>query len=69
MQYWSPSCYRSLSVWSLYVLSVLTLVSAGFSHKTYRTGELETVVSVKMNVCDGLAICPGCFLRMTHKRL
>ncbi len=45
------------------MFSLLMLVSSGFSHnsETYRTGELETVVRVNMNVCDGLAICPGGF--------
>ncbi len=40
-----------LSVLRLYVLSVLRLVSSEFlpHPKTYRTGELETVVSVNMN--------------------
>ncbi len=60
MQYMSPAaggflcgvCMFSLC-WCLFLLC--------FSHnpETYRTGELETVVSVNMNVCDGLAICPG----------
>ncbi len=34
-----------------------------------RTGELETVESVNMNVCDGLAIRLGVFLLMTQERL
>ncbi len=52
---------EELWVWSLYVLSVLMLFPQGLSHnpETYRTGEQEIVVSVNMNVCDGLVICPG----------
>ncbi len=46
-------------MWSLDVHSVLMFFFVGFSHnpEAYRTGELEIVGSVKMNVCDGLAIC------------
>ncbi len=53
------------------MFSLLMLVSSGFSHnpETYRTGELETVVRVNMNVCDGLTICPGGLLSMTQERL